>query len=182
MIRNMGLDVDDDNAPAPENVPVPGISVGTETKEEVLDWGWDGIDPRKRDHQYDARASIVGLSEMAMQGLCPLRMFLLFLLKYFIENVILAETNKSLGEDGMPITYGEFLRWIGILLFMSTLSGFKRRDYWSLTPINLYSGAPYRLNDWMSLRRYEEITNNLTYTKNDPPLYRDRFWEVRDLL
>jgi len=52
LIRAMGLDVDDDNDPIPENVPdpaemrstffIPGFDLKTDQS-----WGWSGIDPRK---------------------------------------------------------------------------------------------------------------------------------------
>ena len=29
---------------------------------------------------------------------------------------------------------------------------------------------------------FENILNNLTYTNKKPPEFRDRFWEVRDML
>ena len=87
-----------------------------------------------------------------------------------------------MGLNGIPITYGELLRWIGILLFMSTISGCKRRDFWSSKPITLHDGAPYRFHEWMSSRRYELILSHLTYTDQQPPFYIDRFWEIRTII
>ena len=34
----------------------------------------------------------------------------------------------------------------------------------------------------MTRTQFENILNNLTYTSKDPPEYKDRFWEVRDML
>ena len=109
-------------------------------------------------------------------------MFLLFFPSSYLKEVLLKKTNESVGLNGIPITYGELLRWIGILLFMSTISGCKRRDFWSSKPITLHDGAPYRFHEWMSSRRYELILSHLTYTDQQPPFYIDRFWEIRTIV
>ena len=47
LVRNMGFEVDDDNDPAPENVPdanAPPVNGGVLL--EGQEWGWDGIDRR----------------------------------------------------------------------------------------------------------------------------------------
>ena len=47
LVRNMGFEVDDDNDPAPENVPdasAPPVNGGALL--EGQEWGWDGIDRR----------------------------------------------------------------------------------------------------------------------------------------
>jgi hypothetical protein len=93
--------------------------------------------------------------------------------------IIINETNKMIESD---ITIGEFMRFIGILLFMSTVSGFSRREFWSSSPIDIEAGAPYRFNQWMSLRRFEMIYYNLQVTQEDAPDYVDKFWEVREMI
>jgi hypothetical protein len=77
---------------------------------------------------------------------------------------------------------GEFVRFLGIQLFMSTMSGFKQRDFWSSKPPETEAGAPYRFNKWMSRKRYEAILAALTYTDQNKPTFRDRFWEVRQMI
>jgi len=74
------------------------------------------------------------------------------------------------------------LQFIGLWFFMATLSGFPRRDYFSVQEINNIGGAPYRLNCWMSGRRFEAILSALMYTKREPPKFCDKFWEVRNLI
>ncbi len=47
LVQDMGFEVDDDNEPAPENVPAvdaPPVNGGTLL--EGQEWGWDGIDRR----------------------------------------------------------------------------------------------------------------------------------------
>ena len=48
LVRAMGFEVDDDNEPAPENIPVadaPLFRLGGGLH-EGQEWGWDGIDQR----------------------------------------------------------------------------------------------------------------------------------------
>ena len=47
LVRNMGFEVDDDNEPAPENVPAANAPrPNGATLYEGQEWGWDGIDRR----------------------------------------------------------------------------------------------------------------------------------------
>ena len=57
-----------------------------------------------------------------------------------------------------------------------------RREFWSKLPISREKGAPFRLNDIMSSNRFEEIIQGLIYTCNDPPSFKDPFWEVREMI
>ena len=77
---------------------------------------------------------------------------------------------------------GEFLRWIGVCLLLSTLSGYKRSDFWSMNPIDMFSGAPYRFHEFMSSTRFELIMTSLTFTKDPTSAYKDRFWQVRKMI
>ena len=46
----------------------------------------------------------------------------------------------------------------------------------------MYEGAPFRLGDYMTRTRFEEILSSLRYTDESPPTLLDRFWEVRRLI
>ena len=98
----------------------------------------------------------------------------------WMEDVLLQETSKNL--EGPPVTKGEFLRWMGLWFFMATCAGFSKQQYFSATEINNKTGAPYRLNEWMSRNRFNAILGALTFTNVKPPTYRDKFWEVRQML
>ena len=43
-------------------------------------------------------------------------------------------------------------------------------------------GAPFCMNDIMSGRRFEDITKALSYTSEKAPTYKDRFWEMRQMV
>ena len=65
--------------------------------------------------------------------------------------MIVKETSKTLTSNDKPeMSKGEFLRFLGIQLLMSTLTGSKKNDWWSSAPIELNSEAPYRLGGYMS--------------------------------
>ena len=48
--------------------------------------------------------------------------------------------------------------------------------------VDVFDGAPFRVTPYMSRRQFKLILYNLGYTKDDPPQYKDRFWEVRWML
>jgi hypothetical protein len=175
----LGFVVDDDNEPAPENVPTPDND-NLEATDAGLQWGWGRIAHRKQANGQATRAHINCLSGIALQGAMLLTMLLLFLPRKFLEDVILIETNKKI--QGSAVTFGEFLRFLGLFLYMSTLSGYRRSDYWSSKPISMLEGAPYPFNNFMTFKRFEAILLALTYTNEPPPAYRDKFWEVCQII
>jgi hypothetical protein len=87
----------------------------------------------------------------------------------FMENVIIVETNKKI--NGVHVTFGEILRFLGLWLYMSTLKGFRLSNYWSSKRVSMYEGAPYRFYEFMTLKRFEAILLALSYTDEAPPLY-----------
>ena len=51
MMRGMGFDINDDNEPAPENIPVKNGVIGKATFDSLFEgqtWGWDGLCDRRR--------------------------------------------------------------------------------------------------------------------------------------
>ena len=80
------------------------------------------------------------------------------------------------------MSYGEFLRWLGLWFLMSSGHFENWRDFWSTEPINPFPGAPFRFNDFMSCNCFEEILCAIRLTSFAAPLYRDPFYEVRELM
>ena len=99
MLRGMGLDVDDDNEPSPENVPVdPSLPTVTSDKNYVyegLGWGWSGIDHRKTLNVHDTKPSLKGIIGDAVHHLSFVGMFFLLFPRRFIQEVIIFKTNKN---------------------------------------------------------------------------------------
>ena len=180
-VRSLGLGVDDDNEPAPENIPT-NETLG-ETNQQ---WGWDGIDQRNRSNFFDVspvlQHRLPNLCRNTICGNAIVHLFLILFPRRFLEEMVLESTNKNLQEDCSEITFGELLRFIGLWFFLATTSGFSRRDYFSSLSVNVKFGAPYRLNQYMSRNRFEQILQAISYTNKTPPSYLDRFWEVRDII
>ena len=52
--------------------------------------------------------------------------FLHFFPRVWMENVLLPQTNKNLE---VVLLFGELLRFLGLILFMSTVTGYSRKDF-----------------------------------------------------
>ena len=48
--------------------------------------------------------------------------------------------------------------------------------------ISAFDGAPFRMNDFMSWKQFEEILGALRLTGRNAPAYKDRFYKVREML
>lgn len=178
-VQAMGFMVDNDNEPAPENVPE--LQEEEEATNEQQTWGWSGADQRKLFGAEDLPPKMNGLRGVALETITFTGMFLTFFPRIFLEHTIMKETNKKLEKD---LTFGEFLIFIGIWLVMSYSSpgNLDRREFWAKTKPSREGGAPFRLNDLMSGRRFEEICGALSYTSLDPPAFKDKFWEIREMV
>ena len=109
-------------------------------------------------------------------------MFQLLLPKKILK-AMQKQTSEKLTEIGcLPLTWGELVRHIGTWLFLSTMIGFKRAEFWSQKEIALSSGAPCRLNSCVSGRRFEQIVKLLQFTEKNAPAFKDPFWEARQLI
>ena len=107
----------------------------------------------------------------------------MFFFKNFVVKIIIPQTNLNLQCDKHhPTTYGEFLHWIGLWFLMATINGPDHRDFWSLGEVDCFVGAPMRLHNFMSRKRFEVILKALAITARQPPAFRDRFWVVREVL
>jgi hypothetical protein len=161
-VHPLGFIIDNNNEPAPENIPA-SLDNNNIAATDGLEWGWAGIDHRKWANGQAMKARINCLSGIALQGATLLTMLLLFLPWKFIEDVILVQTNNKI--LGSTVTFEEFLRFLGLWLYMSTLSGF-----WWL------------FNDFMTFKRCEAILLALSYTDKTPPAYKDKSCEVRQII
>ena len=45
-----------------------------------------------------------------------------------------------------------------------------------------FKGSPFRIHIFMSFARFDAITKSLSFTYHTPPLYRDKFCEVRHMI
>jgi len=109
--------------------------------------------------------------------------FFLLCLGWPIIYLVLKCTNKNLSDD-KQLDRGEFLRFVGLWLLMSSIDGgFDKMEYWSTVPAgDMLSGAPYRFNTWMSRNRFRAILHALLYSDEEKPRYADKFHCVRKLI
>ena len=171
LLLQEGFEVDDDNQPAEENIPVRGdVNLIT-----YLDWGFRNIDLRHEASQQLNHNARIPSSEMFQE----LQLFWKFFPKKYITDVVLPQTNKHIAK---PITLGEFTRWIGLCFLMSTIRGCERREFWSIDEINEFSGAPYRFSIYMTRGRFEDILSSLSLTDKEPPLFIDKFYYIRQMV
>ena len=88
-------------------------------------------------------------------------------------------------ENSLPLTLGELMRYIGMRLLMSTLQGWSMEEYWYYDPVprpQEEGPCPYNFKEYMHKRRFFAITKCLTFTDAIPPAYRDKFWQVRQMI
>lgn len=171
------IEMDDDNAPAPENVPNQEPNPPNAIAET---WGHDGICDRRQANIRDVQPSL-SIPRDGVASVTILRIFETLFMKTFIVGVLIPQVNSRMG-GGEPVTYGEFLRWIGIWLLLATTQGAQRRAFWSTAPISPFRGAKLRFNHLMSRTRFEAILSSLKYTDRDPPNFVDKFFEVRQMI
>ena len=168
------VDIDDDNEPAPENIPTTSMSPTVLSNE----WGHSGICFCKQNSIANTPAKLVIPVDTTRDDI-NLQLFERLFPKKFVEDVMIPGMNKSLVP---PISYGEVLSWLGLWILMSTVDGSDHQSFCSMKEPNKFDGAPFRLNEYMSRKRFEEILGAITYTASNPPAMLDRFWEVRGLI
>ena len=107
--------------------------------------------------------------------------YIYFLPVEWMKYVLLGITSKN--HEGSPVSWGEMLTYLGLWLLMSSVAtGVNTRAYWdNLDPIP-FKVYPFRLHSFMSFARFDSITKSLYSTDHTPPLYRDKFWEVRQMI
>jgi hypothetical protein len=173
-LRRQGIEVDDDNEPAPENA---------EATAPVANGRWEKptLCPRRMANipNYKGKFNSHGWEEIAEMN--ELDQFRMCFPEQFIINVIIPETNKHLGT---PVTLQEFYVWLGCIFYMACFEGIGDRDeWWSSAPVDQFKGAPFRLNGFMSKTRFVDIMGALRYTDvQQPILFEDRFHEVRQMI
>ena len=184
LVRNMGFVVSDDNEPAEENVP-SADSPTASTNEGLYPnqkWGWEGIDRRRIVTPTDQVPGWHG--DFAPKSASLLNFFLHLFPLDWLKNVVIVKTSEALEAQGKPaVTFGEFLRYIGLWLLMATLSGWSRDDSWSVDAFDQRSNAcPFNFRGFMRKTRFNDITQELRFTDDDKPSFADKFWEVRQMI
>ena len=170
------VDIDDDNEPAPKNVPATA-----DTSNRVLstEWGHDGFCFWKSQNFGSTHARINFSVDPTCHGFY-VQLFEGFFPKELLQNIIDIVNEKMNSEE--EVVYAAFLQWIGIWVLMSMVDGVDCRSFWSTKNVDAFDGAPFCLTPFMSCRQFEKILYNIGYMKEDPPQHHDCFWEVQTML
>ena len=177
-LRIEGFEVDDDNDPTEENLP-SSTPAAENTLESMGYKDWDSTQTcnRKGEGQVEENPKLL----RTPSSLTRLGYFCLFMPETFIKHVVIPKTSAHI--DGTAMSFGEFLRCIGLWLLMASQLKANVREYFSTANIDPYSSnALFRVSNVMQYNRFCEITRSLTYTDIDPPNYRDKFHEIRQML
>ena len=187
IVRNQGFDVDDDNEPVPENVPTDdGPTVDDNNGlYDGQSWGWDGIDRRANNGGYEVPSFSNSWTPIDKSFL---DLFLHALPYTWLTTIMISKTAvtmRKVSPNCNELRSGEFLRYLGIRLLMSTCIGWTKDQFWR--PSNeVYeqerNNCPYNMKTFMSRRRFDLITKSLSYTDAYAPNYRDKYWQVRQML
>lgn len=173
--------VDDDNNPIPENIPATKDDGDDKDDDDCYynhDWGFSGICPRRMNNIANSLPVVKG-SIKKSPDLDIL--FELFFPKTFIVEVMIPKMNSKLRCG--KLSYGEFLRFLGLWLVMGTVHNKSRQAFWQTNDVSIFHGVPFRLHKYMSGKRFEDIFSALTYTNQDPPeTNTDEFFPVRQLV
>ena len=119
--RAQGFSVDEDNEPAPENIPT---ATDRATNGIYKPWGSEPLDKRR----------VLGMRDHVMPNLVSadatmhtvLGFFLHFLPMEFFKTTVFQATNEILLD---PLTWDEVLRFISILFLFATTQGVTRRMF-----------------------------------------------------
>ena len=98
-----------------------------------------------------------------------------------MKDVFLGMTSNNL--EGIPVIWGEMLTYLGLWLLISYVANVGNTcAYWDNSYPSPFKGSPFILHSFMSFVRFDAIKKALYFTDNTPPLYRDKYWEVRQII
>ena len=175
-LRQQGIEVDDDNEPAPENaIPEPPATT------QVGEWITPIICPRREQNVANRKGNWKNFAWSVIAEMDELAAFRMCFPEKWVTGVLIPATNKNLSGD--PMDLHEFYVFLGCHFYMCCYDGITdRREWWSSKPITMFEGAPFRLNEYMSYKRFAAITAAMCYTDKPPPSFVDRFHDVRQMI
>ena len=84
-----------------------------------------------------------GFWKEALRGLTYITTFLFFLAQFYIERVFIPKTNNRI--KGSPLSFGEFLHFIGLWILVAFHPGCNRRYFFADKSTGIFEGAPIQL-------------------------------------
>ena len=99
----------------------------------------------------------------------------------WVGGVFIPETNKEI--SGGDITLQEFYVYLGCHFLMACFEGISdRRLWWSPKQVSVREGAPFRLHNYMALRRLISIISVMRFTNKPSLSFLDRFHDVQQII
>ena len=140
---------------------------------EFFAWGEMTLAERRKAGVRDVKPSLVN-ADATLHTI--LGYFVHFLPVSFTKSsILIPATNASLSE---PLTWEEFLRFLGLIFVMATTQGVARSEFWANDVPAIFCGAPFRLHSYMSRHCIELILKHLKFTLDDPPPFKHPFHAV----
>ena len=94
-LRRQGIATDDENDPAPENIPGPAPA----PPNDQLTWKSDGIIcPRRANNLQNSAACFMNYTREEVMKMTKLELFLVLFPVEYLSTVLIAETNKDLNQ------------------------------------------------------------------------------------
>lgn len=148
---------------APTPAPAPAATGGL----HFSDFGAPGMDPRRAAHASNRTPHWEFEARFREMEDGPLKYFLTGMPVAHIITVVLPATNAHLTKcpsHNAALTFGEFLRWLGVAMITATATGFKRQEYWIPSEDDL-DGRPFIT--MMPHKRFENILSCLRLEDED---------------
>ena len=99
----------------------------------------------------------------------------------YIWEVVVPMTKRYI--DGPNMTLQDLYVWLGYHFFMAGFEGIeKNKMWWSEKNINMFEGAPFRLLEYMSGQRFQNIGTAICYTNIELPALLDWFHDLRQTI
>ena len=128
------VDVDDDNKPTPGNIPQ---STDPTSSPANTEWGHSGFCHRKSLTMPNTGARL-NFHVNPTEDDYYLQLFDGFFPKDLLNTIIEGINTKINGD---LVTYGEFLRLIGLWVMVSTVAGTDCQRFWSTHDLNFFQGV-----------------------------------------
>jgi hypothetical protein len=148
----------------------------------VGEWVTPTICARKEANRSNRKGTWKNYSWKVISEMDELAQFHMCFPKKWVKDVLIPATNANIGGD--PINLFEFYVFLGCHFYMASFEGISDRNlWWSQKDVDMFDGAPFRLNGFMSLNRFKAISAAMEYT-DKPPLqdFVDRFHDVRQMI
>ena len=133
--------VDDNNQPLPENIPTPAEEAQDAPQFfSTLEHSGDCYCCLAGGCKHKACLSLYTDVKPTIQQL-----FEMFFFKQYVEGIIIPQKNIHLRkEKHCPVSYGEFLHWLGLLFLMATINGPDCPNFWFMGEGDCFIGSPLR--------------------------------------